>query len=137
MSWRSVWRGRAGRCWSLITAIRALGYGDTLQAVKAHGFASVFDHPGEHDLTAHVNFAELAAVAQAQGLRVAGPVTQGAFLMALGIEARAAVLSKAGGEAAEVVADALARLTHPDRMGELFKVVAFVSDGWPEPEGLG
>ncbi len=112
------------------------GYGDTMQAVKAHGFASVFDHPGEHDLTAHVNFAELAAVARAQGLLVAGPVTQGAFLTALGIEARAAVLSRAGGEVADMVAEALARLTHPDRMGDLFKAVAFYSEGWPKPEGL-
>ena len=112
------------------------GYGDTMQAVKAHAFASVFDHPGEHDLTAHVNFAELAAVARAQGLQVAGPVTQGAFLMALGIEARAAVLSRAGGEAADMVAEALSRLTHPDRMGDLFKACAFFSEGWVTPEGL-
>jgi NADH dehydrogenase [ubiquinone] 1 alpha subcomplex assembly factor 7 len=112
------------------------GYGDTLQAVKAHGFASVFDHPGEHDLTAHVNFAELAVVAQAQGLQIAGPMTQGAFLTALGIEARAAVLSQGGGEAADMVAEALARLTHPDRMGDLFKAVAFYSEGWVVPEGL-
>ncbi|HYC96192.1 MAG TPA: SAM-dependent methyltransferase, partial [Sphingomicrobium sp.] len=31
--------------------------GDTLQAVRSHKFSYVLDHPGEQDLTAHVDFA--------------------------------------------------------------------------------
>ncbi|MBI4723960.1 MAG: SAM-dependent methyltransferase, partial [Rhodomicrobium sp.] len=34
-------------------------FGDTVQAVKQHRFAGLFDAPGETDLTAHVDFSEL------------------------------------------------------------------------------
>ncbi len=39
------------------------GVGDTLQAVKAHRYEDVLASPGEADLTAHVDFAALAASA--------------------------------------------------------------------------
>ena len=35
--------------------------GDTLQAIRAHRYEDVLDNPGEADLTAHVDFAHLAA----------------------------------------------------------------------------
>ena len=54
--------------------------GDTLQAVHAHHFANVYASPGENDLTAHVDFATLAAAAITGGVRVKGPVGQGRFL---------------------------------------------------------
>ena len=37
--------------------------GDTLQAVRGHGFADVLADPGEQDLTAHVDFEALAKAA--------------------------------------------------------------------------
>ena len=37
--------------------------GDTLQAVRRHGFAPVLANPGEQDLTAHVDFEAVAKVA--------------------------------------------------------------------------
>src|SRR3546814_2405251 len=33
--------------------------GDTLQAVRGHGYVNPFEAPGEHDLTAHVDFGTL------------------------------------------------------------------------------
>ncbi len=33
-----------------------LAFGDTLQALSRHKFRDVFDAPGQHDLTSHVNF---------------------------------------------------------------------------------
>ncbi|WP_246450346.1 SAM-dependent methyltransferase [Sphingomonas rhizophila] len=57
--------------------------GDTLQAVHAHQFAYVLERPGEHDLTAHVDFAVLAAAARDGGARVGGPVSQGNWLETL------------------------------------------------------
>uniref|UniRef100_UPI002629EC6E class I SAM-dependent methyltransferase n=1 Tax=Sphingomonas bacterium TaxID=1895847 RepID=UPI002629EC6E len=53
--------------------------GDTLQALRAHTFANPFETPGEQDLTAHVDFATLAAAAQAEGARAFGPIGQGAW----------------------------------------------------------
>ena len=102
--------------------------GETLQAVGRHGFADPLAAPGEVDLTAHVDFAALARMAQAAGARVHGPVTQGDFLRRIGIEARAAALrAKATPAQATDVDAALARLTGGgrDSMGELFKATAF------------
>jgi NADH dehydrogenase [ubiquinone] 1 alpha subcomplex assembly factor 7 len=104
--------------------------GDTLQAIARHAFADPFVAPGEQDLTAHVDFAALKAAALAEGLVAHGPVGQGDFLRALGIEARAA---KLGGAA---VAGQLRRLTGAEEMGDLFKVMAFTAPGWPVPEGF-
>jgi SAM-dependent MidA family methyltransferase len=46
-------------------------------------------HVGDQDLTAHVNLSELAAAAEDAGMTVHGPVSQAAFLHALGLGALA------------------------------------------------
>jgi len=74
-----------------------------------------------------VDFHRLAQAAAAQGTRVHGIVTQGAFLQSLGIEARAnALKARATPTQAADIERALARLTErgPKGMGELFKVLA-------------
>jgi SAM-dependent MidA family methyltransferase len=108
--------------------------GDTLQAVRGHAFANPFEAPGEQDLTAHVDFGTLAAAALVERAKVAGPIGQGAFLTALGIDARAAALSAAAPERAEQVAIDAARLTQD--MGELFQILAVTAPGWPDPAGF-
>jgi SAM-dependent MidA family methyltransferase len=103
------------------------GPGDTLQAVCRHAFADPLAEPGLADLTAHVDFAALARVAGDTGASLHGPVLQGGFLRALGIEARAERLKRSATPGqAEAVEAALQRLTGPGPggMGELFKVIA-------------
>ncbi len=101
------------------------GFGDTLQAVRAHKFADPLELPGEADLTAQVDFAALAVTATRQGAATQGPVPQGEFLRTVGIERRAERLkSKATPKQATDIDGALMRLTAPDQMGELFKVLA-------------
>ena len=51
-------------------------------------FADVLDEPGESDLSAHVDFAALAAAAREAARRCSGRVTQGAFLADSGHRAR-------------------------------------------------
>src|SRR6185503_17004575 len=46
------------------------GRGDTLQAVRRHGYAPVLVEPGEQDLTAHVDFEAVAAAARTAGAAV-------------------------------------------------------------------
>ncbi len=101
------------------------GLADTLQAVRSHAFADALAEPGEADLTAHVDFAQLASAARSAGARVHGPTTQGAFLRALGIAARAAALAKAAPSREQEIAAALKRLSGggEEDMGELFKVI--------------
>ena len=110
---------------------------DTLQAVRRGQFVSPWLNPGEHDLTAHVDFAALAGVAVARGLAAHGPVAQGAFLGALGIGARADALKrgKAPADAAAVTA-ALLRLTAPQQMGAIFQALGLTAPGWPVPAGF-
>jgi SAM-dependent MidA family methyltransferase len=110
--------------------------GDTLQAVRGHHFAPVLDDPGEHDLTAHVDFQRVAEVAHQAGAFVAGPVEQGAWLERLGIQARARALANASPARAGEIEAARARLCRPDQMGSLFKLLAIHSPEWPRPAGL-
>lgn len=107
--------------------------GETLQAVKGHAAANPFDRPGDHDLTAHVDFATLAAMADLSGVTVHGPVAQGDFLGQLGIAERAAALARTHPERGHDLAEAHRRLTHPTEMGSLFRAMALTGRDWPIP----
>ncbi len=110
--------------------------GDTLQAVRRHRPAALLDEPGSADLTAHVDFATFAAAAA--GARVWGPVTQGGFLKALGLEARTAALAaNATPEQAAALRSGSRRLADPAAMGRLFKVLALTHPDAPPPAGFG
>jgi NADH dehydrogenase [ubiquinone] 1 alpha subcomplex assembly factor 7 len=108
--------------------------GDTLQAVRQHRFVDILDRPGEADLTAHVDFEGLAKALVAGGACVHGPVNQGAFLQAMGIDERARALGAKAGAAAE---EARERLAGETQMGNLFKVLAATSPGAPTPYPFG
>lgn len=106
--------------------------GDTLQALRDHAFDDPLAHPGEADLTAHVDFEPLAALAPAYAYD-----TQGAVLDRLGIAARAERLaSSLTGAALESHRAAHRRLTLPEEMGSLFKVLALTRAGDPLPPGF-
>ncbi|WP_412546448.1 class I SAM-dependent methyltransferase [Maricaulis sp. MIT060901] len=110
--------------------------GDTLQAIRQHEKVEPLDQPGTADLTARVDFGQLSRNAQTLGLRVAGPVTQGDFLNGLGIEARAAALSQHAPEKRAQIARQLWRLTDPEEMGELFKLIVLDHESMPAPPGF-
>ena len=111
--------------------------GDSLQAVSRHRFHDVLADPGACDLSAHVDFSALARAATEAGASVFGPVSQGRFLRALGIEIRAAALTEsATQDQAEDIEAALARLVAPDQMGDLFKALAMTSPDQPAPPGF-
>ena len=113
------------------------GAGDTLQALARHSPADPFAAPGTADLTAHVDFAPLAAAARAAGAEASGPVAQGTFLDRLGIGLRAEVLARGlTGAALAAHRAATARLTGAEEMGTLFKVLAIHPRGAPPPPGL-
>jgi SAM-dependent MidA family methyltransferase len=110
--------------------------GETLQAVSGHAFADPWEAPGERDLTVHVDFEALATAARQAGLRVFGTIGQGRWLEAIGIGSRSASLAKAAPQRMDEIALARQRLTAPDAMGSLFKVLALVSPNWPDPAGF-
>ncbi len=106
--------------------------GDTFQAVQNHAPTDPFATPGAADLTAHVAFGPLARAAQpAQATPL---TTQGVFLERLGITARAEALAQnLSGEALTSHIAAHRRLTHPQEMGHLFKVLALIPPNAPPP----
>lgn len=106
--------------------------GDTLQALRSHAFDDPLANPAQADLTAHVDFEPLAALAPSHGY-----TTQGAFLERLGIATRAELLAaNLTGAALESHLAAHRRLTHPQEMGSLFKVLALTSTDAPLPPGF-
>ncbi|VDC32863.1 class I SAM-dependent methyltransferase [Pseudogemmobacter humi] len=104
--------------------------GDTFQAMRAHGYTDPFAAPGEADLTAHVDFAALAAAARPAQTAY---TTQAALLTALGIGHRARALAAGGSESP---LEAARRLTDPAEMGSLFKALAVFPPGAPPPPGF-
>jgi SAM-dependent MidA family methyltransferase len=104
--------------------------GETVQAVSRHHYAGLFDHPGEADLTAHVDFSNLIRQAHALGLRASGLMPMGQWLLRLGLEARVGqLLSRTSDEKAREVLSRVSRLAGPRQMGALFQAVIFTSGG--------
>ena len=110
--------------------------GDTLQAVRGHRFSYVLDHPGEQDLTAHVDFAALAEAARRGGAKASHVISQGTWLETLGIGARAMALAAKNPADTESIAAARRRLCDEGEMGRLFKVIALTGRDWPDVAGL-
>lgn len=139
----AVMRELAGRLAAQGGAALAIDYGyaehrwgSTLQAVKAHRKVDPLAHPGNADLTAHVDFAMLGEVARQAGSRTLPVTGQGAWLAAMGIDLRRETLSRATPERAGELATAQRRLTHPDEMGALFRVLGLAAPGWPDCSGF-
>jgi NADH dehydrogenase [ubiquinone] 1 alpha subcomplex assembly factor 7 len=108
--------------------------GDTLQALKNHAPVDPLLHAGQADLTAHVDFEALANACPCAYSRI---TPQGVFLERLGITQRAQTLAQ-NMEADTLKAHILAhkRLTHPDEMGNLFKVMGLYPEHGRPPAGL-
>jgi len=109
--------------------------GDTFQAVARHRYEDPLHSPGAADLTAHVAFGPLARAAKpAQDSAL---LPQGVFLERLGITPRAQALARSlEGAALHRHIAAHRRLTHPEEMGHLFKVLALTPPDAPPPPAM-
>jgi len=115
------------------------GFGDTLQALRAHRYIDPLAAPGDCDLTAHVDFAAMARSASAAGAAVHGPIDQGDFLRAIGIDLRTKALAeRASPDRAEEFQRARARLVGKNQgeMGALFKAMAVADRKLRPPPGF-
>ena len=110
--------------------------GDSLQALANKQPVDPLSVAGAADLTAHVDFAELAGVGRNAGVLVQGPITQGAFLTALGLYARTERLARGQPEQAQALLATARRLAEPAAMGTLFKVLAFRASSCPVLPGF-
>jgi SAM-dependent MidA family methyltransferase len=116
----------------------ARGPGESLQALRGGKPADPLAHPGEADLTAHVDFAALLAEAREAGGTGLGPVAQGVFLVRLGVLARAQALARNAGSVRQAasVMEAAQRLIEPTAMGSLFKAIAITDPAHGVPAGF-
>jgi SAM-dependent MidA family methyltransferase len=105
------------------------GIGDTLQAVRSHAYDDLLAHPGEADITSHVDFAALAAAVRRHDLQ-AHTIEQGEFLLAMGLLERAGSLgSGKDADEQERIRSEVERLAGAQAMGRLFKVMAVLPAG--------
>ena len=111
--------------------------GDSLQALADKRPIDPLSPPGSADLTAHVDFADLAVIARSESASVQGPVPQGPFLAALGLFQRTERLARnRSPEQAVALVEAARRLAEPAAMGQIFKVMAVCSAACPPLPGL-
>jgi hypothetical protein len=103
-----------------------------LQALRAHAFDDPLAHPGEADLTAHVDFEALSWGRAAAPLHHAGRIPAAPGDRGAGGAAGAGLT----GAALESHLAALRRLTDPAEMGSLFKVLALTGPMPPCPPDL-
>jgi NADH dehydrogenase [ubiquinone] 1 alpha subcomplex assembly factor 7 len=115
---------------------RELSAGSTLQALKAHTKVDPLAHPGEADLTAHVDFELLQQVVPRYGAEVMGLQTQGEWLRQLGIDTRLEALVRRHPDAADKLRRQRDRLVRDDQMGVLFKVLGVCGRRWPMGVGF-
>lgn len=102
----------------------ATQYNSTLQAVKNHAYCPVLSQLGQADLTAHVDFEALLDMAKQQNITQFKFSTQNEFLTKYGLLFRAGLLKKSISDQEKQLIDRqVNRLTAPNQMGELFKVL--------------
>ena len=105
-----------------------------------HEYVDVLHRPGQCDITSHVDFEALGKAFEGAGARAHGPVQQGPFLDAMGLDLRAERLSRsASRRQVRGLEAAVKRLASREEMGELFKVMAVSGKDSPVPapfEGL-
>jgi len=90
-----------------------------------------FDHIGDQDLTADVDFTALEAAARLAGLEAAGRAWQGTWLQNLGIHQ----FQPQGVDSKDFLVQ-IEHLTSPTRLGSTFDVLAWKTPGTPNAPGL-
>lgn len=105
------------------------GEGTLIGHHRHHSIHDPFFRVGLTDLTAHVNFSDIADAGVSSGLDLIGYTTQANFLFNLGIlDLLAAQFPQTDTADYVQAAHALHILTAQHEMGELFKVIAFGKD---------
>lgn len=82
-------------------------------------------HPGQADLTTHVNFSVIADAAHESGLELIGYTSQARFLLNAGLLEQLHDIDVQDAASYLPIAKAVQQLTSEAEMGELFKVIAF------------
>lgn len=114
---------------------------DSLRAFKKHNQVSLYSEPGMVDITADVDFSLCGKTAKKEGVTVHGSITQGEFLMRMGIVERVEKLIELPTTTDEVADEMLTSFKRlvgdaEDGLGKRFKVMA-ITDKDTQIEGFG
>ncbi|HQT63651.1 MAG TPA: SAM-dependent methyltransferase [Acidocella sp.] len=112
------------------------GFGESVQAIRNGKYANPLEAPGQADITAHVDFSALVQSAATAGAQAQGPVKLNAFLTALGFMQRTDILAQRNPAMSDKLRRAAQRITAPEAMGSLFKVLAICPKGFPTLPGF-
>ena len=105
----------------------------TLRSYRAQNrTVDPFDHIGDQDLTADVDFTALQAASKNFGFWLAGFLQQGRWLQNLGIQEYEQQIPRSSGD----VPSEVELLTHPAKLGSSFDVIAFKTSNLPDPPGF-
>lgn len=107
--------------------------GDTLRSYQKGEQIDPLTAPGESDLTCDVDFARLKRLSEKAGCTVSGPISQSAFLLRLGAEARLNQLAKTHPDTANDLYHGIRKLTDPAEMGERFQAICISGYDLPPP----
>jgi len=107
--------------------------GDTLQAIQNHNKVDPLKTAGLADLTVWADFPSVVAAAREAGARAGAILTQGQFLLALGILERAEALAARQPEKTDQIGRQLDRLVGEAQMGSLFKAACLCAPDLSPP----
>ncbi len=110
--------------------------GSTLQAIRAHEKVDPLAHPGEADLTAHVDFELLKTISEREGADVMGLTMQADWLRNMGIDVRHEALQRKNPAEVDKLNRQYNRLMDDGQMGMLFKVLGICGRRWPIGAGF-
>jgi NADH dehydrogenase [ubiquinone] 1 alpha subcomplex assembly factor 7 len=111
----------------------------SLRGIRQHAWVDPLSNPGTVDLSVDVDFANMKQVAEKCNVRAYGPVTQGHFLLSLGIQTRVQkLLESARGdkEMQERLISEYQRLVSPEEMGSIYKMLCIVPADSAQPIGF-
>jgi SAM-dependent MidA family methyltransferase len=91
---------------------------------KHRAHADPLMYVGLQDITAHVDFSAVARAGIEAGMELLGYTSQALFLIGCGLDEVAATLMQGDDRTRLTVANEIKKLTLPQEMGELFKVIA-------------
>lgn len=131
-----LFSGTTGRALLIDYGPAAARPSDTLRSYQNGEQVHPLSAPGLSDLTCDVDFGRLVGLAKAQGLSTHGPVSQSAFLLRLGAEARLNQLAKAHPNQAQNLFEGVRKLADPAEMGERFQAVCLSGRDLPAPAGF-
>ncbi|MBA2710689.1 MAG: SAM-dependent methyltransferase [Tatlockia sp.] len=95
---------------------------------RHHAHPDPLIHVGEQDITAHVDFTQVAEAAFTAGFHVAGYTNQASFLLANGLLSLLQLADYKDKRQEMLEKQAVKQLIQPNEMGELFKVIALTKN---------